>query len=331
MNATGISRLLAQNIHALCRELLPNGRQINHEWFCGSIAGERGNSCKVHLTGEKAGVWCDFNGGYEKGDALGLVKAVYRYDTAAALAWAHRWLGIDDRPHPRRRSAIRRPPPRSPAPPPVPAAPRAADNPERWDYYGRTSTPIAGTLAEVYLAARGLAFDDPAGEVLRFRTRHPRKNPDTDQLEHHPALIALLRDVLTGEPCGLVNIYLQADGRDRLRDVKGKTTWGRALGAAVMLDPHDVVTMGLILAEGIETGISLIMAGLRPCWATAGTANLKAFPVLAGIEAITIARDADTAGEEASSACAKRWRAAGREALVIKTAAGDFADLRRAS
>jgi hypothetical protein len=273
-------------------------------------------------------VWCDFNGGHDKGDALGLIKAVYRYDTRAALAWAHRWLGIDDRRRVRRRSATAYRPP----PPPPPSAPLAVDNhPERWEREGRASTPIAGTLADTYLAARGLDFADPCGEVLRFKPHHPRRNPDTDQLEHHPALITRLHDIYSGEPCGLYNIYLQADGRDRLRDPKGKTTWGRVQGAAVMLDPPDTITMGLVLAEGIETAISLRMAGLRPCWATAGTSNLTAFPVLAGIEAITIACDVDEAGEKASAACAARWRGAGREALVIKTATGDFADLRRAS
>ena len=325
MNAAEISRLLAQDIYALVRTLLPNGRRIGYEWVCGSIYGEQGKSCSVHLTGEKAGVWADFATDTDKGDALDLVKAVYRYDTRAALAWAHRWLGIDDRRRVWRRSATAYRPP----PPPPPSAPLAVDNPpERWEREGRNSTPIAGTLAEVYLAARGLYFADPYGEVLRFAPHHPRRNPGTDQLEYHPALITRLHDIHSGEPCGLYNVYLQADGRDRLRDVKG-----RVLGAAVMLDPYDAVTIGLMLAEGIETAISLWMAGLRPCWVTAGTTNLAAFPVLAGIEATTIACDVDeaAAGEKATAACAARWRGAGREALIIRTAAGDFADLRRAS
>jgi putative DNA primase/helicase len=96
MNAPEIAARLAQNILALVQTLLPNGRKLGSEWQVGSLGGEAGKSCCVHLTGEKAGVWCEFNGGAEKGDALDLVKAVYRYDTAAALVWAHRWLGIDD-------------------------------------------------------------------------------------------------------------------------------------------------------------------------------------------------------------------------------------------
>src|SRR6516164_6717425 len=98
MNAAEISRLLAQDIYALVRTLLPNGRRIGPEWVCGLIYGEQGKSGKVHLTAEKAGVWADFATDTDKGDALDLVKAVNRCDTRAALAWAHSWLGVADGP-----------------------------------------------------------------------------------------------------------------------------------------------------------------------------------------------------------------------------------------
>ena len=65
--------------------------------------------------------------------------------------------------------------------------------------------------------------------------RGARKHPDTDELEHHPALLALLRDVQSGTPVGIINIYLAADGRDRICAREGKTVCGRAIGMAVML------------------------------------------------------------------------------------------------
>ena len=40
--------------------------------------------------------------------------------------------------------------------------------------------------------------------------------------------------------------------------------------------------------------------------------------MLAGIECLWIAVDHDRAGEEATKACAKRWRHAGREVLLVK-------------
>jgi hypothetical protein len=97
-----------------------------------------------------------------------------------------------------------------------------------------------------------------------------------------------------------------------------------------MISPFDSVTMGLVLAEGVETAISLYMAELRPVWATAGAGNLSVFPVLPGIEAITIAADNGEPGRQAADACAERWRSAGREALIVApTSRGDWADARK--
>src|SRR5205823_10692260 len=113
--------------------------------------------------------------------------------------------------------------------------------------------------------ARGLRFTDPRGVVLRYADRHPRRNA-AGELEHHAALLALLSDIRTGEPSGLINVYLRRDGVDRLRDPKGKTSWGSAAGSAVMLSPFGDVTMGLVISEGVETGLALLMADLAPVW-----------------------------------------------------------------
>jgi DNA primase len=155
-------------------------------------------------------------------------------------------------------------------------------DPDRWIYSWRTASPITGTLAELYLAGRGLRVADPEGRVLRFAPRRARKNPE-DQLEHHPAMLAALSDVCTGEQCGVINVYLRSDGSDRLRDKQGKTVTGRAKGAAVMLSPWDEPTHGLTLCEGCETGIALLMSGLGPTWACGGSTFLASFPLIGGI------------------------------------------------
>jgi hypothetical protein len=49
------------------------------------------------------------------------------------------------------------------------------------------------------------------------------------------------------------------------------------------------------------------------------------FPVLAGIECLTIAADRDDAGIEAAQKLAERWRRAGRQACIISPPAGDWA------
>ena len=315
LSVSDISRMLALRIDQLVIDLLPAGRREGHEWRCGSIAGEPGQSLGIHLVGAKAGIWSDFATG-EAGDALDLIKQNLGLDTADAIAWARRWLGLDE-------GEATIPRPARPASPSTSADP--PHDPDRWRRPWEAARPIAGTKAETYLAARGLGFLDPAGEVLRCAARRARKNPAGD-LEHHPALLALLCDICTGESCGIVNVYLAADGRSRLRDAKGKTVTGRAKGAVVMLSAFEEPTYGLTVCEGTETGVSLLMANLAPVWCCGGAGNLSAFPLLGGIEALTIAADADEPGQKAAEAVAARWRKAEREAVIVAPPTGDWAD-----
>jgi hypothetical protein len=303
MTAADISRALADRITSLAPELLPGGHREGREWRAGSVRGEAGHSLGVHLAGERAGVWCDFAAG-EAGDALDLVRATLGLDMPDALAWSRRWLGIEPG-----TAEL----PRRPASPP-PADP--ASDPDRWRRTWAAARPIAGTLAAAYLDARGLRYDDPSGDVLRFAPRRARLSP-ASVLEHRPAMLALLRDARTGETCGIVSTYLAPDGRDRLRDHKGRTVTGRARGAVVMLSPYDEPTMGLALCEGVETGIAGHVAGLRPIWACGGAGTLATLPVLGGIEALTIAADHDEPGMRAAETLAERWRAAGREVSIV--------------
>jgi len=91
-----IARMLAERIDQLVIDLLPAGRREGYEWRVGSVAGETGHSLGVHLAGNKAGVWCDFNGSGDSGDALDLVCAVRDLNMGQALSWSRLWLGLDD-------------------------------------------------------------------------------------------------------------------------------------------------------------------------------------------------------------------------------------------
>lgn len=90
-----ISRMLAERAQAVAEMLLPAGRKEGQEWRAGSTAGEKGKSLGVHLTGQKAGVWCDFDSG-ETGDLLDLWCAVKGIGTSDALKEAKAYLGITD-------------------------------------------------------------------------------------------------------------------------------------------------------------------------------------------------------------------------------------------
>jgi hypothetical protein len=92
---------LSGRIQELCGLLLPAGIDDGTEYSVGSLAGEPGQSCKIHVRQDgRAGVWKDFSTG-ETGDALDLVKAVlfsHDRDKIQAIKWAKGFLGYDNSP-----------------------------------------------------------------------------------------------------------------------------------------------------------------------------------------------------------------------------------------
>ena len=86
---------LAQRSEDVASYLLPQGKREGNEWCVGSINGEPGNSLKVHLSGKKAGVWCDFaTGGNDTGDLLDLWAKTRNLKLLAAMQEAANYLGI---------------------------------------------------------------------------------------------------------------------------------------------------------------------------------------------------------------------------------------------
>ena len=76
--------------------------------------------------------------------------------------------------------------------------------------------------------------------------------------------------------------------------------------------------------------------GFCPMWAAGSTSQLKSFPLLAGVECLTIIADhdiADEAGKQASQQAARetrqRWADAGRETVmkIPKTPGEDANDI----
>ena len=153
---------------------------------------------------------------------------------------------------------------------------------------------------------------------LRFHPACPRRFEN--RLERHPAILALLRDVRTNQLCGIQRIFLRSDGFDRLRDRMGKATLGRSLGACIKLSPDEAVTLGLGISEGLETSLKILSRGWSPIWCALSASGIAKFPVVAGIESLTIFADHDVngAGERAALECIERWAEAGREARGIR-------------
>lgn len=183
-------------------------------------------------------------------------------------------------------------------------------------------TPIAGTPVARYLAARGCG----AVESAALRALAP------GLFGPFPCMMAQVTDSVTARPITLHFTRLKPDGSGKAAVERPKLllTGHRKSGGVVRLWPDDDVTLGLGLAEGIETALAAATRlAYAPLWATVDAGNLMRFPVLNGIEALTVFADRDAAGMAAAKACAARWRAAGRETRIVfpLTDGLDFADL----
>lgn len=93
--ASDVSAELARHIQSLIQDLLPASKRMSGTLAVGSVAGERGQSLRVQVSGPRRGRWADYATG-ECGDALDLVAAVlFNGDLRRAYGWALNWLGID--------------------------------------------------------------------------------------------------------------------------------------------------------------------------------------------------------------------------------------------
>lgn len=93
LSAGDISKMLAMRAESFCEHLFPNGKKEGHEYCVGSIFGEAGKSLKIHLTGEKSGVWSDFSTN-DKGDLLDLIALNRSVSLVDAIKYARCYLGI---------------------------------------------------------------------------------------------------------------------------------------------------------------------------------------------------------------------------------------------
>ena len=174
-----------------------------------------------------------------------------------------------------------------------------------WDQ----SEPIH-SVGSSYLKARSCVLPPRDGDLrYHFGLKHsPSKYIG-------PALIALITDPLTAKPLSLHRTWICADGKKATKP--GRMYLGRHAARGVCrLWPDEAVQGGLGIAEGIESALSLAHA-FTPVWACLDAGNMYHFPVLPGVESLTIAADNDEAGIRAAEACARRWKAAGREVRVV--------------
>ena len=302
LDASELSRRLAQHAEAVCRRYLSNGRREGSYWLVGDVANTRGGSLYVRLRGGRVGRWRDAATG-EGGDLLDLLSAAGGHGTLAeTLAEARSFLAL----------------PQAMATPQEPSSPGSAEAARR---LFAASRPIRGTLAQTYLRSRDVTA--PLPRPLRYHPAcwyRPREG-ETSERTAWPALMAAVTD-LHGEITGVQRTWLDPRG--------GKApvaTPRRALGA---LHGHGV-RFGrgavMIAGEGLETVLSLRTALPKaPAIAALSAAHLAALRLPSGLRRLYVARDADDAGGRAAVRLAIRARDAGVEAIVLEPALGDFND-----
>lgn len=179
--------------------------------------------------------------------------------------------------------------------------------------------PIAGTLAETYLRGRGITCQLP--KTLRFHGScwHGAT------AKRHPALIG---SVQGADMAAVHRTYLRPDGSGKAGLEPAKAMLGATGGGAVRLTD---APRQLVVAEGIETGLSLASGLLRTpacVWAALSTSGIRRLHLPPEPGRLTIAPDGDTPGREAANALAERAHALGWQVSLLPAPDGrDWNDI----
>jgi hypothetical protein len=181
------------------------------------------------------------------------------------------------------------------------------------------SRPASGTPVERYLKSRGLAIETPP--TLRY---HPGLKHSPTGL-FLPAMVAAVTVWPGREVVAIHRTFLVADGRKKAPVSQNKMALGRCTGGAVRLVDH---VDEMVLAEGIETALSVLQATTKPTWACLSTSFLKTVILPPEVTTVIIAADGDEPGEKAAKEAARRFYTEGREVKIARPPAGmDFNDL----
>ena len=307
--AAELARRLAREAEAVCRHYLSRGHRQGRYWVVGDATNTPGRSLYVRLYGPDsgpgaAGKWTDAATG-EHGDLLDLIGLNRGLaELSDILDEARSFLAL---PRTQKVAAFR----------PPPAARGSLEAARRLFRAGR---PIAGTLAEAYLHARGITgrLDWPS---LRYHPSVYYRAHDDAPREVWPALLAAVTDC-DGRITGVHRTWLDAVHRTKAPLADPRRALGHLLGNSVRFGTAcDVLAAG----EGIETILALksVLPDL-PMIAALSANHLVAIEFPAALRRLYVARDNDTAGRIAAEYLHTRGNEAGIEIRDLLPVHGDF-------
>lgn len=314
-SASELARRLSDHAEAVCREYLSNGRRVGNYWIVGDVRNTQGRSMHVRLkTNAKglAGKWVD-EATTEFGDLLDVIREscglVEFRDVADE---ARRFLAMP-RPRAQNHGAQRQP-----------AAARGSPDAARRLF--AMAQPIVGTLAERYLAGRGI-LRTAHERALRFHPGCYYRDLVTGEMQALPALIAAVTN-LDGYITGLQRTWLDPAGTGKAQVDDPRRSLGHLLGNGIWLGLEPGAPVPVMAAgEGFETMASLrtVMPALPVAAATSAN-HLAGLILPPGCRRLYIAADADAAGRHGIEHLSRRAGEAGILAMVLRPQLGDFND-----
>jgi putative DNA primase/helicase len=267
--------------------------------------GSRG-SFALNVQGHKAGLWFDHENRCG-GDIIAFIKQQLGLSIGDAIRYALRYLG----PSFGVSTRISHPVIRKEADDAI----RIRNALQIWEGV----LPLRGSLAESYLAGRGIRVPDEALDVLGFHPGCPFGGTTA------PALLALIQDITTGEPVGVHRRQLTPDAAA----AGPPMSLGPKSEGVIRLSP--AISAELAIGEGVETCLAGMMLGSGPTWSVLDAGGIGNFIVLEDVQCLTILVDHDVSGtgQRAAAACRDRWLAAGKRVRLAMpdTLGHDFNDL----
>jgi phage/plasmid primase-like uncharacterized protein len=162
----------------------------------------------------------------------------------------------------------------------------------------------------VYLHSREIGL---TSRVLRFQEQTPHRLG-----VRLPAMLAPVVDI-DGEQIGVHLTYLRYDGAGKAALPKEyqRECRGALAGGAIRLIPFDP-GVELVLAEGVESGLSAAELFALPCWSAVYAGGLRSLALPPDVRNVIIAADNDASGIGQRNALAAydRWTAEGRSVRI---------------
>jgi hypothetical protein len=307
---------LAENVEAVCRHYLSNGRRCGNYWIVGDVNNNAGRSLYVRLKGPLSGKgargkWADSASG-EFGDLLDLIRAREGFTSFRdTLDEARRFLRA-----PRERTPERRD-----------GHSNERDTVALARKIWSASRPIAGTPVEAYLRARKITAD-LHDAPLRYHSALLYRDSNFPQ-RRLPALVAAVTDN-NEEIRGIHRTFLDPASHDKANVASPRRSLGAILGNGVRFGViHDFAVVG----EGIETVLSLKSAFPDiPLVAALSAAHLAAWRPPSNLRRLVIAADNDEPGRNAAHRISARVRECRIDTTTIIPLCADFnSELRRTS